>query len=140
MKSIKTILSITLLIVGSFSLYAQEKHPSKSNNYIVLTRNIQQLKPIILAAQSLSIEDENNFGEFEVIVCGKTIKELENESLMEPYLTMAEEHNVTLIACGFSIKKFEVNKSKLSPKIKVVDNGILHIFQQQKKGYFSIEL
>jgi intracellular sulfur oxidation DsrE/DsrF family protein len=68
------------------------------------------------------------------------VKELTDIEMMQKYIDKAEELNVELIACGFSLKKFEVDKKDISPELKVVENGILHNFRLQKKGYTSISL
>jgi|TARA_R100000501_G_C2629432_1_gene124151 intracellular sulfur oxidation DsrE/DsrF family protein len=38
------------------------------------------------------------------------------------------------------LKKIKVHKEDIPEELEVVDNGILHDFQPQKKGYLSIEL
>ena len=109
-------------------------------NYVVLTKKIPQLQPIFLTAETLAQEDGNNFGKFEVIICGQTVKELANTEMMQNYINKAKEHNVDLIACGFSLNKFGVDRKDISPELRVVDNGILYNLQLQKKGYTSISL
>ncbi|MFD2519189.1 sulfur reduction protein DsrE [Salinimicrobium flavum] len=149
----KTLLLSIALLLTIFSTNAQthsekehsekehsEKEHSEKINYVVLTRQVPQLKPILLAAEELAKQDGKNFGDFQVVVCGKTVQELTNEEAMKVFLEQAEEAGVTINACGFSLKKFGVDKTKLHPNIKVADNGILYNFELQKKGYLSIEL
>ena len=80
------------------------------------------------------------FGDFQVVVCGKTVQDLTNEETMIGFIKQAEKAGVTINACGFSLKKFGVDRSKLPESLQVVENGILHNFELQKKGYLSIEL
>lgn len=131
------ILSIFLVLGNSQKSYSQE---NKAQNYVVLTKKVAQLKPILLAAKALAEEDGANFGEFEIIVCGKEIGDLTDLEKLQPHLTEAEKIGATIVACGFSLKKFNVDNNKLSKEIKIVDNGILYNFQLQKKGYLSLEL
>ena len=140
MKLIKSIIVALVIILSANSVNAQDNFNTKNKNYIVLTRNVEQLKPIILAAKDLKLEDGNKSGVFEVVICGKTIKNLENAELMGPFLKLAKENGVQIIACGFSLNKFKVDRKIISSTIKVVENGILYNFQQQKKGALSIEL
>lgn len=128
----------TLLTAGN----SEASPPANSNikNYIVLTRNIKQLKPIILAAKDLAAEDGSQFGKFKVIICGKTITNVTQMNKMAPYLEMAEKNHVELYACGLSLKKFQVNPKNLPKQIHVTKNGLLYDFQLQKEGYMSIEL
>ena len=109
-------------------------------NYVVLTRNVQQLKPIILAAEELAVQDGDKFGDYQVVVCGKAVQDLSNEEIMVNFIKSAEKAGVTINACGFSLKKFGVDKKTLPEPLKVVENGILYNFELQKKGYLSIEL
>ncbi|WPP49708.1 sulfur reduction protein DsrE [Catalinimonas niigatensis] len=136
------ILIFTLLITGLFSdkTLAQSEAEHESRNYIVITRNIEQLQPILLTAEALAEEDGENFGAFEVVVCGKTVVELVQEGKLLSWLKMAEEADVEVKACGFSLNKFKVNPQDLPTQIKVIENGLLYSFQLQKKGYLSIEL
>ncbi|SEA38269.1 DsrE/DsrF-like family protein [Flavobacterium gillisiae] len=142
MKSIKSyllILSIFTLLTACSSLVPKTEVVA-TKNYVVLTKNIQQIKPIVLAAKALATEDGKNFGNFKVIICGKTVTDLTDKELITEYVEMAKKNNVTLIACGFSLKKFKVNADNIPKELEVVDNGILYNFQLQKSGYLSIEL
>lgn len=112
----------------------------EQQNYVVLTKKIPQLQPIFLTAETLAQEDGNNFGKFEVIICGQTVKDLSDKEMMQEYINIAKQHNVELIACGFSLNKFGVDRKDISPELRVVENGILYNLQLQKKGYTSISL
>lgn len=135
-----------IIIISAFvninNINAQtiNKPAQDKNNYFVLTSNIEQLKPIILTAEKLAAEDDKNFGEFQVVVCGKTVQELADPVKMKQFVVMAEKNNVQLYACGFSLNKFDVDLSKIPKQFNVVENGILHGFQLQKKGFYSITL
>lgn len=134
--------SVTLILslLMSNPVMAQKPAHAETNNYVVLTKKIPQLQPIILTAVDLAKEDGEQFGDFQVIVCGKTVKDLTDKTKMKSFIEKAEAAGVKIVACGFSLKKFGVDSSKLPPEIKVVKNGILYDFQLQKKGYRSIEL
>ncbi|MCZ4319052.1 sulfur reduction protein DsrE [Aequorivita viscosa] len=138
----KTIFSTLILIL--FVTFGNTQNAvsqtSETQNYVVLTKKAPQLKPILLAAKSLAKEDGQNFGEFEIIFCGKNIGDLTNVENLKPHIEAAEAIGANIIACGFSLKKFHVDASKLPKEIKVVDNGILHNLHLQKKGYLSLEL
>ena len=108
--------------------------------YFVLNRNLDQLKAISLAAGELSKADGDRFGSFQVVICGKTVQELTDAERMAPILELAAAKQVELVACGFSLKKFEVNRDDIPEVMTVVDNGILFGFELQKKGALSITL
>ncbi len=140
MKAYILLISVLFSVLISGNSLAQNPADSTIKNYTVLTRDIQQLKPIILAAKDLASEDGNQFGAFKVVICGKTITDLIQKDKITPYLEMAEKYHVELYACGLSLKQFKVNPKDLPKQIQVTKNGILYNFQLQKKGYLSIEL
>lgn len=136
----KKFVSILILILSSFTyqVYAQEN--SDTRNYIVLTRNIEQMKPILLAAKNLAVEDGSSFGAFQVIICGKAVTDLTNPEKTKEFISLAEKYNVVIFACGFSLEKFNVDTSLLPSEFKTIENGIFYSLQLQKKGYFSVSL
>lgn len=138
----KTILSSFILsiffIIGNVQQSISQE--TTKQNYVVLTKKVAQLKPILLAAKDLAKEDGPNFGNFEVIVCGKEIGDLTDIEKLQPHLEEAEKLGVNIIACGFSLNKFQVDPKKLPKDMIIIDNGILHSFKLQKKGYLSLSL
>ena len=76
MKAYILLISVLFSFLISGNSLAQKPADSTVKNYTVLTRDIQQLKPIILAAKDLASEDGNQFGAFKVVICGKTITDL----------------------------------------------------------------
>jgi hypothetical protein len=58
----------------------------EQQNYVVLTKKIPQLQPIFLTAETLAQEDGKNFGKFEVIICGQTVKDLTDKEMMQSYI------------------------------------------------------
>ena len=138
----KLILGLTILaLTFTNSLNAQTtKQEQHSHNYVVLTKKIPQLQPIILTAEALAEEDGESFGDFQAIICGKTVENLTDKEMMKSFIEKAKKAHVKIVVCGLSLKKFKVNKEDIPHELVVVDNGLLHNFQLQKKGYLSIEL
>ncbi len=130
----------TLLLVFALAPAALVAQSESTQNYFVLNRNLEQLKAISLASGELAEMDGADFGSFEVVICGQAVKDLTNAEKMKPILELARKNRVQLIACGFSLKKFEVDQGELPEEMKVVANGILHGFLLQKEGYHSITL
>jgi len=140
MKNIKTIAILLMVLAFSFSTEAQTSTTKDQNNYVVLTRNLSQLQVIFATSKDLKIEDGVNYGEFHVIVCGETVKELTDHTVREGLLAKAKEAKVNIVICGFSLDNFDVDRNAISKDLKIVDNGLLYNFQLQKKGFISIEL
>lgn len=137
----KTILYSSILLILTFftGTQAHAQHDSK-HNYIVLTKKVPQLQPILITAERLKEEDGEHFGEFEVIICGKEIGDITDPAKIGEFITKAEKLGVKLVACGFSLNKFKVDKNAVPKEMKLVENGILYNFQLQKKGYLSLSL
>ena len=125
-----------LFSVGS---QAQDHNP-ENNNYVVLTKKIPQLKPILITVEELQKEDGHHFEDFQIIVCGKTVKGLTDKNQMQGFVQQAKKLGISLMACGFSLNKFGVDPKQIPSEMDIVENGILYNFQLQKKGYTSIEL
>ncbi|MBE7639068.1 sulfur reduction protein DsrE [Salegentibacter sp. BLCTC] len=128
-----------LIMLFSVGSQAQDHNPEK-NNYVVLTKKIPQLKPILITVEELQKEDGHHFGDFQIIVCGKTVKGLTDKNQMQDFVQQAKELDISLMACGFSLNKFGVDPKQIPSEMEIVENGILYNFQLQKKGYTSIEL
>ena len=127
-------------ITKEIEVIKTEADSEGSRNYFVLNRNLDQLKAISLAAGELAKADGDRFGSFQVVICGKPVQELTDAERMAPILELAAANGVQLVACGFSLKKFEVDASAIPSSFKVVDNGILFGFELQKEGAYSITL
>lgn len=138
MKSL--IINSIIILSVLFSIQTQAQNKKGVDNYVVLTKKVQQLKPIILSATSLKNENEKQFGEFVVIICGKEIGEITDPEKINEFIEMAKEANVQIVACGFSLSKFKVDPSTVPEEIKIVENGILYNFQLQKKGFLNLSL
>jgi intracellular sulfur oxidation DsrE/DsrF family protein len=130
---------IMLALFSTIKTHAQQ-NDSSQNNYVVLTKKVPQLQPIILTAEALKAEDGDAFGDFQVIICGQEIGDITDVEKMNDFIHKAEKAGVRIIACGFSLNKFKIDKTKIPNEIEVVENGILYNFQLQKKGYKSISL
>ncbi|WP_186755072.1 sulfur reduction protein DsrE [Echinicola salinicaeni] len=136
-NQLKNLLLVLLLTIwGISNISAQEIDVNTKVDYVVLTKKIAQLEPILLAAESLS--KATSFGNFEVIICGKEVVNLKDENKMKAHIEKAKRLGVVLNACGFSLKKFGVAYEEVP--IKIIDNGILYNLQLQQKGFLSLEL
>lgn len=131
--------AICSLILGTMQVSAQSFNHNK-NNYLVLTKNTQQLKSILLTAEDLAKEDGKKYGEFQIIICGKTVIDFTDSSSLKEILANTKAQNVKINACGISLKKFNIDPILLPPSITVVENGILYSFQLKKKGFITLSI
>jgi intracellular sulfur oxidation DsrE/DsrF family protein len=142
MKNIITILTLAFAFTFVQTAVAQNLDNIDTNkkNYIVLTKKVGQLKPIVLAAEEMKKEDGADYGVFHVVFCGKSIGDLTDKKKMESHLERLNKSGVKLMACGFSLKKFGVNPEKLPEGIEIVDNGIAYSLKLKKKGFYGMDL
>ena len=101
MKKYTFIALFALLALFSTNDTQAQQIDNDKNNYVVLTKKIPQLQPIILTAEALKAEDGTNFGDFKIIICGKNIGDITNPKKMKDIIEKAENTGVQLIACGF---------------------------------------
>lgn len=138
-NSILFIITMFLLLFGSSQLQAQDIKSNK-NNYLVLSKNIQQLKPVLLTANELEREDGKKHGVFYVIICGKTVKDIVDNLDFNKLLEKAKKQNIRVFACGISLSKFNINPETLPSHIEITPNGILYGFQLAKKGFITLTI
>ena len=138
-NSILIFTTLFSVLLGAQQLHAQEFNPTK-NNYLILSKNIQQLKPVLLTAKSLATEDGQDYGDFYMIICGKTVKDIPNNSEFHALLEDAKLLNIKVFACGISLKKFNITTTQLPDNIAVTENGILYGLQLTKKGFLSLTI
>jgi intracellular sulfur oxidation DsrE/DsrF family protein len=128
-----------LLLVGISRLQAQDINP-KMNNYLVLSKNIQQLKPILQTASELAKEDGKKHGEFYVIICGNTVNDIVDNSDFKELLGKAKNQHVKVFVCGISLKKFNIDPNTLPDSLEITPNGILYGFQLTKQGFITLTI
>ena len=138
-NSILFISTMFLLLSGTAQLQAQDIN-QKKNNYLVLSKNIQQLKPVLLTAKELAKEDGKKYGAFYVIICGKTVNEISGNPDFNEILEKAKAQNVKVFVCGLSLSKFNINPETLPSNLEITPNGILYSFQLAKKGFITLTI
>src|SRR5690606_41166508 len=120
----KYFISSIVLLLSLIATPVKAQQQAEQQNYVILTKKLPQLQPIFLTAETLAQEDGENFGKFEVIICGQTVKELTDRDMMQEYIEKAEKAKVELVICGFSLNKFGVDRKDISPQLRTVENGI----------------
>lgn len=128
-----------LLLFGTPQLQAQDIN-LKKNNYLALSKNIQQLKPVLLTANELAKEDRKKHGAFYVIICGKTVNDISDNPDFNVLLKKAKVQNIKVFVCGISLSKFNINPEALPSNLEITPNGILYGFQLIKKGFITLTI
>lgn len=139
----KIFFTTALLLLTFFTsahMQAQNSQNNEKNNYVVLTKKVAQLQPIILTAEALKAEEGKDFGNFEVIICGQNIGDITDSEKINKFIEKAKKAGVQIVACGFSLDKFKIDRASVPDDIKIVENGILYNFQLQKQDYKNLSL
>lgn len=103
----------------------------------MLIRNMNHLNAAIKTVQMLEEDGQKSVANFEVVICGKEVKNLRKHSDL---ICSAKEHNIRLSACGMSMEKFSVKNSALPAGVDIVPNGLIRIFELQENGYQTVTL
>ncbi len=138
-SSILFIATLCLLLMSNNSLKAQEFNPEK-NNYLILSKNIRQLEPVLLTAAELSTADGDDYGEFYVVLCGKTVTDIPDNPEFVRLLKRAEALNVRIFVCGISLAKFKIDANQVPTGATVIENGILYGLQLSKLGFIALTI
>lgn len=78
--------------------------------------------------------------EVEVLVCGPAITSLLRGAELEPKLRAARRAGVRVVACGLTLSEKGIDRSKVSPEVTVVENGLVEALERQAEGFLSVEL
>lgn len=131
--------SLFLVLLGTAQIQAQE-NITNENNYLVLSKNIKQLQPILMTASDLEKEDEEKYGGLTVVFCGKTVTDIEHNTAFYTLLENAKKQGIKVFVCGISLNSFNINADQIPDNLEVVDNGILFGFQLKKQGYITLTI
>ena len=134
------IITAFLLFLAPVGKVMGQTTAGKQNHYVVTTTKINQLEPILMAAEELKVEDGTRFGQFKILVCGKAVESLARRQTMGPYLKRAQEVGAQIIACQYSMRQLNMEKDFLTEGVQSVDNAILENLQLQREGYISLGL
>jgi len=143
LKQIFTTFLLSILIVPIANSQAVESNnqrqikPDTGENYAILIRKINHLNAALKTVSMMEKEDDNAINRFEVVICGKSVTQLNNNTDL---VSKATQAGITLSACGMSLNKFSISKDELPEGIGVVANGLIRIFELQEEGYKTITL
>jgi intracellular sulfur oxidation DsrE/DsrF family protein len=150
MKLSKYLIALILLSGHFYSNAQQNVTPDKiqsektinpSDKIVFLLRQDEHITQAIKTAVDLKSKNISSVhpSETVLIICGESVKNLNSEKMIET-LEVACAHNITVYACGLSLKKFGLTKKDLPPSVKYIENGLIKSLELQKQGYLSVEL
>lgn len=145
MKNLSIVLLTLMCTLFTAQLSAQEltvaqieNSIKKDGKYAMLVRNAEHLEASVKTGAELI--KQNPSIAFQIVVCGPLVKDIADVAAMRQLMYRAEEEGVTVLACGISMKKFNIAAADLPRSVKVTENGLLYIFGLQENGYKTITL
>ena len=141
MKTKTLVLSIATLLISIVS-FSQKAHHTKKDNLLFLLRQTEHINQALKTVEQLHANSKTTLktGDVVIIVCGEAVTSLttkEGEAWVEKIKQLP---NVSIVACGLSLTKFNKTEKDLVPGIKYTENGLIKAFELQKAGYLSVEL
>ena len=145
MKKLTVILLSVMAALFTAQLSAQELTVAEIENsikadgkYAMLVRNAEHLQASVKTAAGL-IKDNPGL-DFQIVVCGPLVKDVAGDAATRELMDRAEKEGVIVLACGISMKKFNISAADLPRTVQVTENGLLYIFGLQENGYKTITL
>ena len=140
MKTKTLVVSIvTLLIsIASFS----QAHTHKKDNLLFLLRQTEHINQAIKTMEELQSSAKTTLktGKAVIIICGEAVTSLTTAEGAAWVEKLKKYPNVSLMACGLSLTKFNKTQNDLVPGVQFTENGLIKAFELQKAGYLSVEL
>ena len=130
---------VTLLIsIASFS----QAHTHKKDNLLFLLRQTEHINQAIKTMEQLQSSAKTTLktGKAVIIICGEAVTSLTTAEGATWVEKLKKYPNVSLMACGLSLTKFNKTQSDLVPGVQFTENGLIKAFELQKAGYLSVEL
>lgn len=136
----KPILTILLALFISTLSFAQNK--SGKDNLLFMLRQKEHISQALKTVESLKTNNSSQLivGDIVIIVCGEAIISLTTDEAKPWVEQIRKFKNVSIVACGLSLDKFQKKEADLIPGITYSKNGFIKAFELQKQGYLSVEL
>lgn len=141
MKTKPLLVSIALLLI-SIASFSQKAHSHKKDNLLFLLRQTEHINQTIKTIDQLQSNSKTTIktGKVVIIVCGEAVTSLTTEEGAAWVEKVSKYPNVSIIACGLSLSKFNKTQAELVKGVTFTENGFIKAFELQKAGYLSVEL
>jgi intracellular sulfur oxidation DsrE/DsrF family protein len=133
--------ALATLLITSVG-FSQKVNSQKKDNLLFLVRQTEHINQALKTVDQLQSKSNTTLktGKVVIIVCGEAITALAGKDA-EAWVESIRKHpNVSIVACGLSLTKFNKTRSDLVQGIDYTENGFITAFELQKQGYLSVEL
>ncbi|MEO5990946.1 MAG: hypothetical protein ABIP68_04865 [Ferruginibacter sp.] len=141
MKLKLLLFAVATLLISSTS-FSQEANNGKKDNLLFLLRQTEHINQALKTIEQLKSQPKTtlNTGKIVIIICGEAVTSLTTKEADVWVEKLSKYPNVSLVACGLSLTKFNKSQNDLVKGIDYTENGFIKTFELQKKGYLSVEL
>lgn len=138
---LKNLLLILSLFASTIAFSQQEK-TGKKDNLLFMLRQKEHINQALKTVEYLKTNPKGylNTGKVAIIVCGEAVTLLTEKDAEAWVEIISKYKDVSVIACGLSLDKFNKSESELVKGIEYTKNGFIKAFELQKQGYLSVEL
>lgn len=128
--------------MAGLSSFSQTTVSHKKDNLLFMLRQTEHINQAIKTIAELKNNKDSELdpGNIVIIVCGEAVLELTKQDAGKWVDEISKFDNVSILACGLSLDKFQKKQSDLMPGIRYTKNGFIKAFELQKEGYLSVEL
>lgn len=135
------LLAVTTLLISTIG-FSQKYNSDKKDNLLFLLRQTEHINQALKTIDQLHANPTTTLktGKVVIIVCGEAVTALGTKDAEEWVETISKHPNVSIMACGLSLTKFNKTKNDLVKGIDYTANGFIKAFELQKQGYLSVEL
>ena len=134
----KQIMMALLLLAAGCSLHAQQA------DYKVVfdmsTRDTVSQQAVVREVEL--IRKYNPAAKIEVVIYGQGLNLVlkDKSKYAEAINGLLKDSNTDFKVCAFTMKRFEVDESKLLPGVKIVPDGIYEIISKEREGWGYIKV
>ena len=141
MKLKLLLFAVATLLISSTS-FSQKANNGKKDNLLFLLRQTEHINQALKTIEQLKSQPKTtlNTGKIVIIICGEAVTSLTTKEADVWVEKLSKYPNVSLVACGLSLTKFNKSQNDLVKGIDYTENGFIKAFELQKKGYLSVEL
>jgi|SRR5688572_4805738 intracellular sulfur oxidation DsrE/DsrF family protein len=133
---------LTALLVLFISTLAFAQKNKGKDDLLFMLRQKEHINQAIKTIESLKTNNTSKLivGDIVIIVCGEAVVNLTTDEAKTWVGQIEGYKNVSIMACGLSLDKFQKKEADLVSGIKYTRNGFIKAFELQKLGYLSVEL
>ena len=133
--------AVTTLLISTTG-FSQQAGNGQKDNLLFLLRQTEHINQALKTIDQLQAQPKTTLttGKVVIIVCGEAVTSLTTKEAEAWVEKLSKHPNVSLLACGLSLTKFNKTQNDSVKGVHYTENGFIKAFELQKQGYLSVEL